>query len=552
MTKVRLKLDDDNVQFYLPYPLTNNDGNFERPIGNDGETIYTLLTGQATDFSFDTPNGRFESPIENGVSTKGGFLMADLKHNFANDWKLQSKVKTAKYEHWFNLFLDGDGINNVPETQANYLSSRGLPADANLSYTDTDLALADSDLVFENRVLDRSRPMEELVGEFNLTKTINSGSLEHNVTIGTYLSHTNAGDDNWIYNYIGDFSNSPRMVNINYTDSTGSPVNYSTGGFIRGNQTSNRYHQSTKTAIYLADEIKADKFSLDFGLRWERAHGDISRETGVGSNTFQKGSVNASDFAVALAGLYKMSNSVNLYANASKGYFFPELRGVGFSSPGAPLSYETEKIYQGEIGAKIGTQKYAATAAIFLTSLNDRRSVDFINDGQGGVIEEVALQSTRTLGFEGTFNYYLTDDFSINGNVTFQNHEFTEVESNPEQVGNWLRRQPKLRGGIGVNYDNGKFDFNFNSALTGKRFANDANTVELDPFAVVNVGAGYKIGLGDNENVRLGISAFNLLDSQGITEGSPRQGNSQTGSAEFFVGRPVLPRRIFLRAMFSF
>jgi iron complex outermembrane receptor protein len=109
---------DDNVQFYLPYPLANNDGTFERPEGNDGETIYTLLSGEATDFSFDTPNGRFESPIENGVITRGGYVMGDLKHSFGNDWRLHSKVKAAKYDHWFNLFLDGDGANNVPETQA--------------------------------------------------------------------------------------------------------------------------------------------------------------------------------------------------------------------------------------------------------------------------------------------------------------------------------------------------------------------------------------------------------------------------------------------------
>jgi outer membrane receptor protein involved in Fe transport len=177
---------DDKVQFYLPYPLANNDGNYERPKGNDGETIYTLLTGQATDFTFDTPFGRYESPIEQGVSTKGGYFMADLKHSFGNDWRLQSKVKTAKYDHWFNLFLDGDGVHNVPETQADYLTDRELPANATFTYADDGKALAANDLLFENRILDRSRPMEELVGEFNLTKVVDAGSMEHNLTIGTY------------------------------------------------------------------------------------------------------------------------------------------------------------------------------------------------------------------------------------------------------------------------------------------------------------------------------------------------------------------------------
>ncbi|MEM9823110.1 MAG: carboxypeptidase-like regulatory domain-containing protein, partial [Bacteroidota bacterium] len=78
---------NDNVQFYLPYPLANDQGQRERPMGNDGEIIYTLLTGQAKDFSYDTPFGRFQSPIGDGVTTRGGYMMVDLKHSFGNDWR---------------------------------------------------------------------------------------------------------------------------------------------------------------------------------------------------------------------------------------------------------------------------------------------------------------------------------------------------------------------------------------------------------------------------------------------------------------------------------
>lgn len=544
---------DDNVQFYLPYPLANNNGTFERPTGNDGEPIYTLLTGAATDFSFDTPNGRFETPIENGVVTKGGYLMADLKHNFGNDWRLSSKVKTAKYDHQFNLFLDGDGSHNVPETQADYLTDRNLPADATLTYVDNGETLAASDLVFENRVLDRSRPMEEIVGEFNLTKTVTKGDMEHNFTVGTYLSNTRAEDNNWIWNYLGDFSNSPRMVGVTYTDTTGTAMTYSTDGFIAGRQTSNNTLQSTKSALYFADEIKGEKFSLDIGVRWENARGTISKETGIGSNTFNKGTVSASDFAIALAGLYKLNDNVNLYANASKGYFFPELRGVKFSSPGVTQSYETEKIYQGEVGAKISGDKFAATATGFFVNLQDRRSIDFVNNASGGVTEEVSVQSTQTLGFEGTVNYQIVSGLSVDAMVTFQDHQFTEVEGNADQVGNWLRRQPKFKGTLGLTYDKNNIDFNASATYLGKRFANDGNTVELDPYTLVRLGAGYTLGLGTkNETLRLGLSVFNLTDTAGITEGSPRQGNSQTGASDYFVGRPILPRRVSISALFSF
>lgn len=542
------QLIDDNVQFYLPYPLSNADGERERPEGNDGETVFTTLTSQAKDFAFDTPNGRFESPIGDGVTTKGGFLMMDLKHSFANDWRLSSKVKAANYDHWFNLFLDGDGARNTPELQADYLAARNLPTNATFNYVDNGQALASGDLLFENRVLDRQRPMEEIVGEINLTKEING----HNITIGTFLSNTRAEDNNWIWNFVGDFSNSPRTVSIAYTDADGNAVNYSQGGFIGGNQTANRYHESTKSAIYVADEFKGDRFNFDVGARVERAQGIISRETGIGSNTFQKGEVSTTGVAVALAGLYKANAQTNLYANASRGYFFPELRSVQFSAPGNPQSYEPETILQAELGAKYNAGKFAATGALFLVALNDRRSVDFVNDGKGGVIEEVSVQSTRTVGVEANLNLNLSKGLDLYGNFTFQDHEFTEVENNPEQEGNELRRQPNFMGLIGLTFNRSNFDFDLSSNFMGSKFANDANTVELDGFNIVRASAGYTFDLGNAQTMRLGVSVFNLLDSAGVTEGSPRQGNAQIGGGEFFVGRPILPRRIFFRLAFDF
>jgi len=542
---------DDNVQFYLPYPLANDSGQRERPIGNDGETVFTTLTSNATDFNFDTPNGRFNSPIENGVTTDGGFIMAHLKHQFQDNWNLSAKVKSAKYAHNFNLFLDGDGVRNVPENQATYLTNRNLPQNGTFTYVGTGQTLAAGDLLFENRILDRDRPMEELVGEAVVSRQKGKNTF----SIGTFISDTRAEDNNRILNYLGDFRNAPEMVNLTYVDSTGQTVNYSPGGFIAGRQTSNNTLRSTKVAFFAGNEYQGDKFNFDIGIRWENAAGSISKETGVGSNTFNKGTVSASDFALALAGLYKLSPSTNLYANASRGYFFPELRGVGFSSPGRTLSYEPETILQGELGMKYGKDNFSATAALFAVTLNDRRSIDFINDpnNPGNVIESVRLQDTRTFGLEANLNYSISKDFDLFGNITFQDHEFTKVEGNDDQVGNELRRQPNVMGMLGARFDNGTFDASLTNNYLGKKFANDANTVELDAFNIARFDVGYRFELGKREGLRLGVSVFNLFDAAGVTEGSPRQADSQSGAvSEFFVGRPILPRRFFIRAAFNF
>ena len=108
-------------------------------------------------------------------------------------------------------------------------------------------------------------------------------------------------------------------------------------------------------------------------------------------------------------------------------------------------------------------------------------------------------------------------------------------------------------GMFGLDYDAGSFDANLSSNFLGSKFANNSNSVELDGFNIVRLDAGYTFDLGDgNESIRVGLAVFNLFDAAGITEGSPRQGNSQVSGGNFFVGRPILPRRVFLRLAFNF
>lgn len=247
--------------------------------------------------------------------------------------------------------------------------------------------------------MDRNRPLEDIVATAYISKKLKIGSGEHNFTLGLFSSYAKARDDNWLYRYLGDFRDAPEMVTLSYTDTNDETVYYSRDGYINGSgaQTTNIQHALRKNAVYFADEIVWDKFSLDIGARYEKAEGFITRENGIGTNKFLKGTVETSDYAVAIAGLYKLSSSVNLYANGSKGYFFPEIRSVKFSSPGVTQSYEPEKIYQTELGAKFSKGKFAGSLAGYLVYLNDRRSVDFENDGFGGVKEVVRVQSTRPL-----------------------------------------------------------------------------------------------------------------------------------------------------------
>ncbi|OWW27246.1 TonB-dependent receptor [Zobellia sp. OII3] len=574
---------NDKAQFYLPIPLKG--GSRERINGNDGEPVEQLLTGELANTSFLTPGGTYNSPIADGVSTTGGYLLADFDYRLDDDLRFKSKVKYANYKHNFALYVGGDGNNGNPITLDNYVESI---APGNQGYTanyqsgNPNQQINGSDLVVDNLHVDRLRPMTDYSGEASLTKTIetmNGGS--HNVTLGTFIARTEAEDVNYQYRVLSEFNNAPRLVNLSYADAGGNNVIYSEGGlYDRIGQTANNYLSQNRLAFYLTDEMIFDRWRFDVGFRYEHTDGENSKggimsatvydnpelttalsDVQTADGSFIRSSIQASGWAVSFAGLYELTDATNLYANFSKGYFFPQIRGFAPVAGISENAYDPENIIQFEAGAKFGTPKFSGSVAAYYVALKDRIKIQQAIVGGQLIDETRSEQDTRTIGVEATGDYEVASNFNLRGTVTYQAHEITKNTdfdlvngtSTEANVGNKLARQPNFLGSLGAYYDNNKFDANFGVNYTGSKYASDVNDIELDAIPIGRLGAGYTFGKPEeNQTVRLGFSIFNLFDSDGITEGNPRAGAAGQSESEFFVGRPILPRRFFLTATFNF
>ncbi|MFD2542179.1 TonB-dependent receptor domain-containing protein [Lacinutrix gracilariae] len=573
---------NDRAQFFMPLPL---DGDRKRIEGNDGEAVSQLLSGELANTSFLTPGGVYESPIEDGVYTSGGYIMADFNYNLSDDLKFKSKIKYANYKHNFALYVGGNGDNSNPITLDEYVANI---APGNLGfqaqYQGSASEINGNDLVIDNLHIDRLRPMTDYSGEASLTKKLETSSGTHNITAGTYLARTEAEDVNYQYRVLSEFNNNPKLVNLSYTAADGSDVIFSQGGlYNRIGMTSNNYLSQNKTAFYLTDEMVFDKWRFDVGFRVENTEGTFSKGNIVESQvyndpsltaelanvnyadgSFTRANVSATDWALSLAGLYNLNETVNLYANFSKGFFFPQIRGFAPIATGVTGSkYDSEKIIQFEVGTKVGTEKIKGSLAAYYVGLTDRIKIDqgFVS----GTLVDLTRseQSTRTVGLEANFDYAFAKNLNLRGTATYQDHEITKNEitnltdntTTTENEGNELSRQPNFLGSLGVYFDNNQFDALFSFNHTGSKFAADNNTVELDAITIARLGAGYTFKMGENvdndDTVRIGFSIFNLFDDEGVTEGDPRNVN-QAGDAEFFYGRPILPRRFFLTATFNF
>lgn len=570
---------DDKAQFFLPLPLQGDTR--ERINGNDGDPVEQLLSGELAETSFLTPGGVYKSPIEDGVSTKGGYLMGDFVYNLSDDITFKSKIRYANYQHNFALYVGGNGNYGNPISLNNYVA-QVAPGNTGFSATyqgGSGAQINGSDLVVENLHVDRLRPMTDYAGEANLI--FRSPNRNHTYTVGTFLSRTDAEDVNYQYRVLSEFNNNPRLVNLSYTDAGGGNVIYSDGGlYNRIGMTSNRFLSQSRTAFYVTDEMVFDRWRFDVGLRVESTTGTFNNgaieETQVyddpeltaelanvrfADGSFTTAEINATDWALSLAGLYELNESTNIYANFSKGFFFPQQRGFA-PTPGIRESnYEAETILQGEAGLKFGTPKFSGSVALYYVTLQDRIRIDQAIVGGELVDQGRSEQTTSSMGAEASWSYRFTDNWNFFGTATFQDHEITKNETTDltngnvttQNEGNEIGRQPNLLGTLGIGFDDRKVDASFILNHTGSKFTDDSNNVELDAITLARFSAGYTFPVQEENSVRLGVSVFNLFDSEGLTEGNPRAGiGGQVDQGEFFFGRPVLPRRVFLTATFNF
>lgn len=577
---------NDRVQFYLPIPL---DGpTRSRLAGNDGNLVNSVQNNFAANLGFNTPGGSaFSSDIGEGVSTRGGMLGLTFEKDFGDSgWGLNGRVKYSDYKHKFGLWSDGDGVINVPETLQSFLTNRNLGTLANAQFSFVGGGAVPADfLLFANRITDRDRPVHDFTAELNLTRKLQTGSVDHAFTLGGFYGNASAGDRNVTTTFLAEFNNQPRLVNLTITNPvTSAQTVISRNGLINaGAGYVNNRHEAERYAAYIADQMKiGDRVNLDIGFRVEHLRGSISRErtstvvtdattpnlsTALrdviwGNNGFLTGDVKATEWALAAGALYKLTDDMSVYANASRGFFFPELRSAAFRplptgtaanaslTPGTQ-SYTAEIIKQAEIGFKMSQPGLTMTVSGFYTKLDNRRQVLFVNDGAGGLIERVNLVGTESYGAEGTIDLRLMQNLRFNGNVTLQKSKFTAFDTTPANLGKSVERQPELLYNAGLYYDDGAFDLSVFTNYTGPNFTASNNLIELDGWNIANLDAGYKLPLATG-SLRVSVNVFNLFNTDAVTEGSPRQDANQVANGAFFVGRPVLPRRITGRLTYNF
>jgi outer membrane receptor protein involved in Fe transport len=372
------------------------------------------------------------------------------------------------------------------------------------------------------------KDLQALVNDLSFNKTF---ADTHDVTFGYYRASWSS-DDFWL---IGNPLPVHNARNGEPLAASITPANIAAAGgdagFMFGLQSAG---DARAEALYLADSWQInDAWRLDLGIRREDLTLDYVLDSGAG---FADGTIDqtthleGSETAWTAAANYDINPNVGVFVRYTEGFLFPHFDDIRENRN------TVDEVKQLEGGLKFGGD----TMNLYATAFFNEN--DAFASTVGGVLPPTAF-TTEAYGVEldGAINFGLIRMQFIG---TLQTTEITDSTTITD-VGNEVLRQPdwQLRVSPSYTMEAGNLDATFyvGATFVGDRFGDNANTVQLDGYEKIDLG----VMLGFEGGLFVQAHADNLTDSDGITEGDPRNPAAPNG-------RPIFGRSFMVSAGYDF
>ena len=244
------------------------------------------------------------------------------------------------------------------------------------------------------------------------------------------------------------------------------------------------------------------------------------------------------------AGLnYDFSSSVGAYVRYNRGNtnpFFDNLRDGIFVSP---------RVDNFEGGVKVRTDLVSLYATLFHTKFNGLVTTVIQN---GAPVADIG--GARSTGIELEGQLRPVDNFSIAFSGTWLDAKYRNFFAGGGTIdlsGNRVQRQPKWQWRVTPSYDiefggDSKVSLYSTFSYVGDRFSDTANTQSLPHYFKIDAGVSFDV----NRALSFAVTADNLTDKVGLTEGDPRTLGQAGG--QIVNARPILGRSFRFSAAYKF
>ena len=578
---------NDRTIFYLPIPLSLDDGNLTSLPGLDANTG-TLTSDDSRIVRVPLPNTLKEYDLQDGIHTNAFSAGGTLDHRFGR-WTLSNKSRLVVGETRFNAIFSVFGVQDAQS----YLNGRLAAAQEAFPGTESIVLRFSRDgvgnqstftmdnngngLVVESGWWSVDTQVQNFQDDLRLTRAFDFLGT-HAITLGLYGSFASY-DQKWQWNNIlQEVGGSPRTLDVYAVDNTGTVVGALTqNGFTQYGSLYRNYSADVRVlAAYAVEEWQMTKaLRFDVGARLEslRINGQsegtasfnlsddnpLITEGGLptladdavmaGSGIFSPFDETYTEFAWSVGLNYTLTDYLAFFARANDAFRTPDPNDLA-GNPSGASELRVNDIFQAEGGVKVDLRYLKVFATVFFSNLTNQIFSDPVLDQDGNSVEALVLLNSETLGLEAELKVGPFYGFSVRGRTTFQTPEITGFEVvggdfgvvGEEFIGNDVQRIAKRILSVRPSYeflmdafDGSVFLDIFN---VGDRFANNGNSIVLPGYTTL--GAGLTLNIN---RVELTVIGDNLTNTIGVTEGNPRTDAFASGDSSVATfARPILGR----------
>jgi len=499
------RITNDHGQWVLPMALaTGNDLGTFAQLGNATRFRTLRINAQGDSAHFDFSNGRGWKGIVSGLN---------FAYGLGGGWTVRDNLSyTSGDANTFGFVPSGS-----PMKVEDLLVKLGTSSIETVGGKTLTTGFVQS---YGHWVVEKQ--LESFTNDISLTNEV----ANNKITLGVYQSFWSSIDFWQIGNslVVENVANGDVIKDVP-TDSVGGGFNFGINGA----------GDARIFALYAGDSWQiSNKVRLDLGARYEFWNTNYSLDAGAFPDgiTDKIANLDGDDFAATGAIDYAVNNNFGVYVRGSKGNLWPnfdQIRENVFtleSGDATNGTVEPNLFNQFELGVKIDQEVYSLFITGFFNTVE-------IFDGDVGAVRESALLETRTFGVELDAGLSI-DRFRVNLIGTYQNGEITESAKAPETVGNKIWRQPELQLRLAPSYDF-QLSQNINVSIygairyVGERWNDRDNSFQLESYSKLDLG----VDVSTSGGITFNVSADNLNDSDGLTEGDPRDPASGNGRPIF-------------------
>ncbi|MBB5716741.1 TonB-dependent receptor domain-containing protein [Sphingomonas aerophila] len=584
---IRLSARGGDVEnaYYATQPYRYDNGKpaeipgLDTQFGNIGGDSFTNIAVPVSTFAHSSGFREFRG--RDGIKARTAQVRLDIDKPITDTIELFARARYLKYSYDFNGIFPGSGTGNAGLTSAvNYitpgtnspindlltLGTAAFPTLTRFGIKNlrTGVILG-SDQVAElnalngNGFLQRTTLNHDFVDGRDFGSNVGarwefeSGRIKNSLTVGAmYYNSKRAQDQSATASVVNDVRSNSDIYDIVALNAPNQEIGVlSDNGLVSYGDwgAGIRERLDSAVSLYANDEIAIGDLRIDGGIRWESIDGEfrdgqaaaVNQPVPAGTAGVVRtvGSTFNGQYAITkrtqdkiawtVGANYLITPSLAIYARYANGFQ---------TNNTDPIT--TIELYEAGVRYQYG-RFFSGTATVFRTNFNDQ-NYNFANPTNPSQQQNLNAD-LRTEGVEIDAVVRPTSWFAVNFQGVFQkpklkNLQLDGVDQGSAFEGNRPERTPAqlysitptltLPNGFGELYGRYKF--------VGKIFADNGNGVALPSYGVTSVG----VTLNLTDRLQLNVNAENVFDVIGLTEGNPRQGQTQAITDGYFYARGIV------------